>query len=118
MTKACPEGTLIPSQQWVRLQFCPKNSRKKAAAQFCSRLPIKMMVQKCQFRQHHIDSHYSAAIFRYLHEYAVMFRESSLHGESSEPGTPLAAAEIGQQVLVTTAETLEVCDHDLALYQQ
>ena len=29
--KKCPEGTVIPSEQWTRLQFWPKNPRTKAA---------------------------------------------------------------------------------------
>ena len=124
VSKHCPEGTPIPSQQWVRLQFCPKNPRTKAAAQFRKRLPIKMMVQKRQFRQHHIDAHYCGAIFRYLREYAVMFRDFSLficmddkhRVKVGEPGIPVAAAERGRQVLVSTAQSFEVCDHDFTRF--
>ena len=62
-----------------------------------------MMVQKCQFRQHHIDSHYCGAIFCYLREYAEMLRDLSLFmcmddkhcAKVGEPGTPVAAAERG-----------------------
>ena len=35
VSKQCPEGTPIPSLQWVHLQFYPKNPRTKAAALYC-----------------------------------------------------------------------------------
>ena len=45
-SKVCPEGTPIPSEQWVRLQFYPQNPRTKTAELYRMRLPVKMMVQK------------------------------------------------------------------------
>ena len=33
-----------------------------------------------------------------------------------EPGTPAAAAERGRQVLVSTAQSFEVCDHDFTRF--
>ena len=74
VAKKCPEGTAIRSEQWVCLQFWPKNPRTKAASQYTKRLPVKMMVQKRQSRQNHMDSHYCAV-------------------KVGEPGTPVAAAE-------------------------
>ena len=111
VAKRCPEGTAIPSEQWVRLQFWPKNPWK-AAFQYTKQLPVKMMVQKHQFRKNHMDSHYCAAILRYVREYAVLFRDSSLflclddkhRIKVGEPGTPVAAAERGKQVLVHIPE--------------
>ena len=124
VAKRCPEGTAIPSEQWVRLQFWPKNPRTKAASQYTKRLPVKMMVQKRQFRQNHMDSHYCAAIFRYVHEYAVLFQDSSLflclddkhRVKVGEPGTPVAAAERGKQVLVSTSQSFQVCDHNFTRF--
>lgn len=124
VAKRCPEGTAIPSEQWVRLQFWPKNPRTKAASQYTKRLPVKMMVQKRQFRQNHMDSHYCAAIFRYIHEYAVLLRDSSLffcmddkhRVKVGEPGTPVAAAERGKQVLVSLSQSFQFCDHDFTRF--
>ena len=31
VTKQCPEGTAVPSKQWLRLQFWPKNPTSKSA---------------------------------------------------------------------------------------
>ena len=110
VAKRCPECTAIPSEQWVRLQFWPKNPQRKAASQYTKRLPVKMMVQKRQFRQNHMhmDSHYCAAIFQYVCEYAVLFRDSSFflcldhkqYDKVGEPGAPVAAAERGKQARV------------------
>ena len=71
----CLDGTPIPSVQWVRLQFHPKNPHSKAAAQFRKTIPVKMMIQQRQFRHGHIDARYCAAIFRYLKEYALKLRD-------------------------------------------
>ena len=83
-----------------------------------------MMIQKRQFRQNHIDSHYCAAIFRYLREYAVMLRDLSLficmddkhRVKVGEPGVPVAAAERGRRVLVSLTQSFQVCDHDFTRF--
>ena len=116
VAKSCPEGTPIPSEQWVRLQFCPKNPRTKAAAQYRKQLPVKMMIQKRQFRQNHVDSHYCGAIFRYIREYAIMLRNLSHflcmddkhRVKVGEPGVPVAAAERGRRVLVSSTQSFHV----------
>ena len=56
----CPEGTLIPSCEWVRLQFWLKT--RSSIRSRCFKL--KFMVQQRQWRHQHIDSHYAAACFR------------------------------------------------------
>ena len=43
----CPEGTLVPSLEWIRLQFCPKSKHL---------LTNKFMIQKRQWRKEHCDS--------------------------------------------------------------
>ena len=44
VTKKCSDGTPIPFEQWVRLQFCPKNPRTKAAAQYRKQLNLSHFV--------------------------------------------------------------------------
>lgn len=34
VAKQCPEGTPIPSKQWLRLQFWPKNPSLKSSLQY------------------------------------------------------------------------------------
>ena len=83
-----------------------------------------MMVQRRQFHKNHMDSHYyCAAIFRYVCEYAVLLWDSSLlclddkhRVKVGEPGTPVAAAERGKQVLVSTSQSFQVCDHNFTRF--
>ena len=124
VSKKCPPGTPIPSLQWVRLQFYPKKPRTKADGLYRKRLPIKMMVQKRQFRKYHIDEHYCAAIFRYLREYALKLRDDCLficiddkhRLKVGEPGFPVAVAERGRRVIVSLNEEFQVGDHEFTRF--
>jgi len=78
VAKKCSPGVPIPSLQWVRLQFYPKNSQAKTAGLYRKCLTIKMMVQKRQFHKNYIHEHYCAAIFRYLREYSLKYCSHSL----------------------------------------
>lgn len=65
----CPEGTLIPSQEWVRLQFWPKTPSAKSL-HYTGQYKMKFMIQQRQWRHQHVDAHYAAAYFRFvLHIY-------------------------------------------------
>jgi hypothetical protein len=68
---------LILSQSWVMLNFCPRNPCTLASKRYTGRLEAKHVVQKRQFRKSHVDSHYCAAIFRYMRDYAIKFRNIS-----------------------------------------
>ena len=68
-----PDGTPIPSPEWLRMQFWPKSQKTKTALQHTGRLKIKYMVQQRQFRNTHPDEHYAAAIFRYLRQFAIKY---------------------------------------------
>jgi len=78
------------------------------------------MVQKRQFRSHHDDEHYAAAIYRYMREYAIKVKQyctmvsiDDKHRiKIGKPGYPVAAAERGRRVLVRAGMTFEVGDHD------
>ena len=74
----CPPETPIPSRSWLSLQFLLKNAHAQARVHYRGCFKVKYMVQACQFRKSHKDSHYDAAIFRYQREQAVMFREESM----------------------------------------
>lgn len=58
VSQKCPPGVLIPSKQWLRLQFWPKNPTTKTALQFTGKLDVKFMVQARQLRKWHTDAHY------------------------------------------------------------
>ena len=74
VSKIVDPGTLVPSVQWLRLQFWPKTPTAMVALQYTGRLKLKYMVQKCQTRKHHEDAHYASALFCYEKEMAVQFR--------------------------------------------
>ena len=59
----CPEGTLIPSHEWCRLQFWPK-TRTHMSLHHTGKFALKFMIQQRQWRKEHEDSHYAAALFR------------------------------------------------------
>ena len=120
----CPEGTAVPSEEWLRLQFWLKTPKAKVSLHYIGNLNVKFMVQKRQFRNFHQDLHYAAALFCYLHEYAVKIQEycnmvciDDKHKlKVGEPGFPVAAAERGRQVLVKAGTTFEVADHDFTKF--
>ena len=117
--KHCPEGTCIPSIEWVRLQFWPKTPSLKSL-QYTGRYKIRYMVQQRQWRKEHMDSHYAACLYRYMREYAILVREFCLFISIDdkhkipvgEPNFPIAAVERGKRVPVRNDEVLMVGDHD------
>ena len=120
VSSQCPEGTAIPSVQWLRNQFWPRRPTAKSASRYTGRLRIKFMVQARQLRANHIDAYYASALFRYEKEFAVKFREhlafASLDDKHTikvgEPQFPVAAVERGKEVLVSKDKKLVVSDHD------
>ena len=95
-----PNNAPIPS---LRLQFWSKTEHAKKTLHYTGRLKIRFMIQQRQFRKHHPDQHYAAAILRYQREYACKFRQHNLffsiddkHSiKIGEPNFPMAAAEHG-----------------------
>ena len=135
----CPEGTEIPSQEWVRLQFWPKTPLAKSSLHHTRQFQIKFMIQQRQWRHQHVDSHYASAYYRfvlcytpismgykyyflirYMREYALLVRVYSLfisiddkHKiKVGEPNNPVASAERGRRVPVRSDEFFTVGDHD------
>ena len=124
VTKLCPAGIPIPSESWVRFNFCPQNPQPKVASRYTCHLNAKHMVQKRQFRKSHSDSHYCASIFRYLRDYAVKYRDMVTFAciddkhlaKVGEPNFPVAAVERGKEVIVSLNETFLVGDHDFCKF--
>lgn len=52
-----------------------KNSTTNYAMQYTGKFEIKYKVQSRQLRKFHPDAHYCAAYFRYLREFAILYRE-------------------------------------------
>ena len=68
----------VPSAEWVRLQFQPKNPCSLAAMAHTGRFDIKYQVQRRQLRANHDDAKYVFHQQRYLKEFAVKFREHTI----------------------------------------
>ena len=68
-----PEGTLVPSREWLRLQFW----HAKSSLHYTGRLKVKFMIQQRQFCKQHPDQYYAAALFRYQREFTLKFRDYS-----------------------------------------
>ena len=120
----CPEGTPIPSDEWIRLQFAPASLSSNTALRYTGKLEVKRQVQQRQFRKGHPDSHYAACLFRYQRKYAIEVRDYAVFVclddkhkiKVGEPHSPVAAAERGRQVIVPTQARLQACDHDFTKF--
>uniref|UniRef100_UPI00358E6566 uncharacterized protein n=1 Tax=Myxine glutinosa TaxID=7769 RepID=UPI00358E6566 len=120
VSNRCPEGTPIPSFQWLRIQFWPRRPCAKTASRYTGKLKIKYMIQARQFRSNHVDAHYASALFRYEKEFSIKFRDYACFVSMDdkhtvkvgEPNCPVAAVERGKEVLVSMGKTLAVSDHD------
>ena len=82
------------------------------------------MVQARQFRHQHVDMHYALALFRYLKEFCVKYRDNTnfvcmddKHTmKVGEPGYPVPAIERGKPVLVANGTKFQVGDHDFTKF--
>ena len=118
--KRCDENTPIPSRDWLRLQFWPRRINSSTCSRYYGTIKVKYMVQARQFRHQHIDMHYASALFRYLKEFCIKYRDDATmvcmddkHSmKIGEPGYPVAAVERGKQVIVAKGTKLAVGDHD------
>src|SRR6266498_2828350 len=118
--KLCPENTNIPSIQWIRLQFWAPNPTHKSSLQYKNQLNIKYMIQNRQLYCNYIDLHYVSALFRYLKEMVIkykndaylIFMDDKHRCKVGEPGYPVVAVERDRQVLVTYNKSIQVLDYD------
>ena len=68
----------VPSAEWVRLQFSPKNPYCENAMKHTGRFPIKFIVQRRQMRSEHGDSKYAYVQYQYGKEFAVKFKDDCI----------------------------------------
>ncbi|KAK3094620.1 hypothetical protein FSP39_004120 [Pinctada imbricata] len=117
-----PNETPIPSEEWLRLQFMPKNEVFHSAVNYTGRFPLKYKIQSRQFNAFHIDAHYVSAIQMYLKDFVVQNRENCVllsvddknHIPVGEPGIPIASIYRSKKA-VTHSNVLNIAaDHDTA----
>ena len=122
--RRCPSDTLVPSVEWVRLQFWPKTPSAKVALHYTGRLRVRFKVQQRQWRRSHIDSHYAAASFRYMREYSLQLKDYCLFVclddkhkiKIGECDFPVASAERGRRVIVNNEQIFTAGDHDFTKF--
>ena len=119
--KECPPGTPVPSESTVLFAFVPRNAYAKTAKLYKGRISLQHKVQTRQLRASHIDEHYCAAIFSYMKQYAIKYKDQSsmicIDDKSKvdfgEPGLAVASGVRGKKSIVPVASTLSALDHDV-----
>ncbi|CAG8607329.1 5784_t:CDS:2, partial [Gigaspora rosea] len=116
-----PSDIDIPSDEWIRLQFCSTNATTTRAMYYTGRFNVKFKVQGRMLRKHSEDAHYCAALFRYLREFCIQYRQwTCLISADDKHKIP-----IGEDVAISTGvqnrrsivayeSTLAATDHDFA----
>ena len=103
----CASGTLIPSLDWLALQFQPKTLQSHRARCYTGRLDVRYCLQARQLRSAHEDDHYCLALFRMLREMCFHYRSFSaavcLDDKAKvpigEPGQPMSTGVRSRQSL-------------------
>ena len=112
----------MQSLSWFRFQLWPKNPYSHVCLNYTGCLKIKYMVQQKNIRKSHDDDHYCAALYRYLHEFSLLFRDycTMISNDDKnkikvgEPGCPVAAVTRGNRVLVGQGQVVQVADQDFS----
>lgn len=115
-----PADSEIPSEEWVRLQFLPKNPIAHGAVNYTGRFQVHYRVQSRSLHHDHPDTYYCMAQFKYVRSFAVLLRdhvtficEDDKHAINvGEPGLPLASLDHNRKVMVIEGTQLKASDHD------
>ena len=76
--KRIPPDTPVPCDMTIMYAFAPPNSFTKSSQRYTGRVNLKHAVQRRQLRAYHVDSHYCNAIRKYIKEFAVENKPSTL----------------------------------------
>lgn len=119
------EDIAIPSVEWIRLQFSPRNPYAANSIRNTGRFEVKFAVQKRQLRKSHPDSKYVMVLLKYVREYAVRFADHVLLASIDdkaivpvgEPGLPTSTGVRGHnRSLVPSSCFLSALDHDFHIH--
>lgn len=111
-----PSTIHIPSQEWIRLQFCLTNAITTQSIHHTSHFNVKFKV----LRKNRDDAHYCAVLFRYLREFCIQYRQWTCLLLSADDKHKIP---IGENVAVSTGvrnrrsmvaqdSVLAAADHD------
>ena len=104
----------IPSYSSFRFQFWSKNSYTNAAPNYTGRFKVRSIVQQRNVHKYTPDNHYSAALYKYSRQLAIMFKEYTAFASTADkckikidkPNFPVVALTRGKQVLVAKGKFL------------
>ena len=115
----------VPSTEWIRLQFAPRNPYATSSLRHTGRLDIKFAVQQRQLCKEHVDSKYVMMLLKYAKEFAVRFRDvvtmvcvdDKAIIPVGEPGAPVSTGVRGHhRSLVPTSAYIGALDHDFHIH--
>ncbi|CAG8650327.1 5584_t:CDS:2 [Racocetra fulgida] len=105
-----PSNINIPSDEWIRLQFCFTNATTIQAMYYTGRFKVNFKVQGRMLQKSSEDAHYCAALFRYFREFCIRYRQwACLISADDKHKIP-----IREDVAVSTGSTLAAADHDFS----
>ena len=115
-----PEGTLAPSESWIRYQFFPTNPYMRAAAKYTGQFNLKYKIQQRLLRAHHVDSKYCMMQWHYLKEFCVKWKDSILLASVDdkaiipvgEPALPISNVRRHGKSITVGGNDLMALDHD------
>ena len=116
-----PSDAPVPSESTVIFAFAPPNTHAKSSQYYTGRLNLKHAIQRRQLRAFHTDAHWCSALFRYLCEMAVKYREHSLFLscddkakiEVGEPSYAISSGVRGKKSIIPATSYLGALDHDM-----
>ena len=116
------EEVPIPSSEWIRLQFWPRNPYTATALRYTGKYDVKYAVQCRQLRHEHPDSKYVAIILRYAKQFSVLHSENILMISVDDkaivpvgdPQRPVSTGVRGhnRSLVIGSASNLKALDHD------
>lgn len=115
-----PDDAPIPSEPTVLFSFVPKNTHNNVSKLYKSKVPLRMSIQTRQLRASHMDDHFCAAMFKYMREYSVLYRDETtfvcLDDKSKldfgEPSLALSSGVRGKKAIVPLNSMLSCLVHD------
>jgi hypothetical protein len=114
-----PSNIGLPCEEWIRLQFWLTNHTAAAAMHYTGRFNIKYQVQARQLCKDHPDAHYCACLFRYLREFAILYRNhvcfiaaDDKHKVPIGEGITTSTGVCNKKNIVSTDTILAASNHD------
>ena len=115
----------IPSEEWIRLQFWPKNPFSCSALRHTGHFDVKFSVQIRQLRKDHPDAKYCSVLLKYVRSFACQHSNIvtylSVDDKAivpvGEPDCPIAASSRSHnRSLVLTNASIKALDHDFHIH--